>query len=226
MNGKRLTALILSAMVLLALGACGSTETQPAQKPGVVYVDPNATKTFTAAPAPAASPTDAPIVPEQAPASEQAPVSVASPVPEVGEAPKAPLDLYFEYRGVRIEPMMEAAPVLAALGAPLQAFEADSCAYIGKDMFYAYPGVQLTVNDVEGVARITVIMVTDDTVTIPQGLRIFDEEEKLLDLLGGTDENGVYTYRSGQTMLVVQVKDAGDDGRRVSFMEYQVAVDQ
>ena len=31
MNGKRLTALILSAMVLLALGACGSTETQPTQ---------------------------------------------------------------------------------------------------------------------------------------------------------------------------------------------------
>ena len=122
--------------------------------------------------------------------------------------------------------MMEAAPVLAALGEPLQVFEADSCAYIGKDLFYAYPGVQLTVNEVEGVARITVIMVTDDTVTIPQGLRIFDEEEKLLDLLGGTDENGVYTYRSGQTMLVVQVKDAGDDGRRISFMEYQVAVDQ
>ena len=224
MNGKRLTALILSAMVLLALGACGSTETQPAQKPGVVYVDPNAAKAPTAAPA--ASPTDAPVVPEQAPEQEPAPAPAESPAPEEGEAPQAPLDLYFEYRGVRIEPMMEAAPVLAALGEPLQVFEADSCAYIGKDLFYAYPGVQLTVNEVEGVARITVIMVTDDTVTIPQGLRIFDEEEKLLDLLGGTDENGVYTYRSGQTMLVVQVKDAGDDGRRISFMEYQVAVDQ
>lgn len=225
MNGKRVTALVLSAMVLLALGACGPANTQPAQKPGVVYVDPNAAKTATAAPAPAASPTDAPIVPEQAPASEQAPAPAASPVPEEGEAPKAPLDLYFEYRGVRIEPMMEAAPVLAALGAPLQAFEADSCAYIGKDLFYAYPGVQLTVNEVEGVARITVIMVTDDTVTIPQGLRIYDEEEKLVDLLGDTDEDDVYTYQSGQILLVIQVKDAGDGTRRIANMEYRVAED-
>ena len=226
MNGKRLTALILSAMVLLALGACGSTETQPAQKPGVVYVDPNAAKTATAAPAPAASPTDAPVVPEQAPEQEPAPAPAESPAPEEGEALQAPLDLYFEYRGVRIEPMMEAAPVLAALGEPLQAFEADSCAYIGKDLFYYYPGFELTVTEVEGVNRITAITVADDTVTLPQGLRIYDDEEKLLSILGGTDEDGIYSYRSGNTLLLIQVKSNGDDGRRIASMEYHVADDQ
>ena len=136
------------------------------------------------------------------------------------------MDLYFECRGVRIVPMMEAAPVVAALGEPIRRFEADSCAYVGKDVFYAYPGVQLTVNEVEGVERITVIMVTDDTVTIPQGLRIYDEEEKLLSILGGTDDADVYTYTDGQTVLLIQVKEAADGVRRIAYIEYQVAADQ
>ena len=60
----------------------------------------------------------------------------------------------------------------------------------------------------------------------PQGLRIYDEEEKLLSLLGGTEENGVYTYHSGQTLLLIQVKAAGDDVRRIATMEYRAAEDR
>ena len=128
--------------------------------------------------------------------------------------------------GMEIEPWMEAAPVLLALGDPTGSFEADSCAYIGKDLFYWYPGFELTVNEVEGVDRITAVTVADDTVTIPQGLRIYDEEEKLLSLLGGTDENGIYTYRDGNILLLIQVKAAEGDERRIASMEYRVAVDQ
>ena len=74
--------------------------------------------------------------------------------------------------------------------------------------------------------RITVITVADDTVTIPQGLRIYDDEEMLLDILGGVDEGGVYTYRSRQTELVIQVKEASDGVRRIAYIEYRVADDQ
>ena len=111
----------------------------------------------------------------------------------------------------------------AALGTPIGSFEADSCAYIGKDLFYYYPGFELTVNEVEGVDRITAITVADDTVTTPQGLRIYDDEEKLLDVLGGTEENGVYTYESGKTILLIQVKAAEDGVRRIATMEYRAA---
>ena len=76
------------------------------------------------------------------------------------------------------------------------------------------------------VERITLITVADDTVSIPQGLRIYDEEEKLLSILGGTEDNGVYTYRSGQVELIIQVKDAEDDTRRIAYIEYRVAEDQ
>ena len=223
MNMKRIGILICALLALALVGCGGQKAVEPAPKPGVVYLDPNAapsTVQTTAAPA-AASATDAPAA-ATAPAQE---TPAAGPAAEE-EPTEGALDLYFECRGVRIEPMMEAAPVLAALGEPLGAFEADSCAYLGKDLFYAYPGMELTVNEVEGVNRITIIRVTDDTVTIPQGLRIYDEEEKVLDLLGGTDNNGVYSYKSGTTELLVQVKEAEGDERRVAYIEYRVAEDQ
>ena len=211
MNARTRVFALLGALLLIAAGCGGASK--PAERPGVVYLDPNA--------APAAKATEAP-----APAQpvEAAPANA----PEEGRDGdlEGALDLYFESRGVRVEPMMEAAPVLAALGEPLRSFEADSCAYLGKDVFYAYPGFELTVNQVEGVERITSIHVADDTVITPQGIRIYDEEEKLLSLLGGTEDGGVYTYRSGRTELVVQVKEAEDDLRRISNIEYRAAEDQ
>ena len=214
MNTRTRIGAALLAALLLALMGCGGTA-QPAEKPGVVYLDPNA-------PA-AAQSTAAP-----APQGESAPITQGTelPPPEQGEEAEPALDLYFESRGVRIEPMMAADPVLSALGEPIGTFEADSCAYIGKDIFYYYPGFELTVNEVEGTNRITAVAVVDDTVITPQGLRIYDEEEKLLSLLGGTEENGVYTYHSGQTLLLIQVKAAGDDVRRIATMEYRAAEDR
>ena len=144
MNRKILLAMLI-ALLLLAAGCGGqqSAASQPTAREGVVFVDPNQ---VTAAPAAAtaaplaveatAAPVQASPEPEEAPAAE----------PEGESAP----ELYFESNGVRMEPWMEAEPVLAALGEPIGCFEADSCAYIGKDLFYWYPGFELTVNDVEG----------------------------------------------------------------------------
>ncbi len=202
---------LLFAWLLAALAGCGG-QAKSVPKEGVVYMDPNAAPT-------------AAVVAASEPA--QGPASPAPSVDQVQEAvdgtAEAPSDLYFEYRGVRIEPMMEAAPVLLALGDPLRSFEADSCAYVGKDVFYAYPGVELTVNQVEGAERITSIHLTDDTVTIPQGLRIYDEEEKLLSILGGKDDDGIYTYESGQTLLLIQMNTAESGIRRIWSMEYRAA---
>lgn len=224
MNTKRFLALS-GALLALVLWGCGGGAAVPAAtpKPGVVYLDPNAAPKATDTPAPAVEvqATEVPAEPVQTEV-QASPAAAATPEAE----PEAALELYFESRGVRIEPWMEAAPVLQALGQPIGSFEADSCAYIGKDLFYWYPGFELTVNEVEGVDRITAITVTDDTVTIPQGLRIYDDEEKLVSLLGGRDDNGIYTYQTGRTLLLVQVKEAEGDMRRIASMEYRVAVDQ
>ena len=209
---------VLLAVLLLVLTGCGGSA-QPTQKEGVVYLDPNA---------PAAAKTQSTAAP--APQAEAAPAVAAATEPPASEEPagdeEPALDLYFESRGVRLEPMMAADEVLLALGQPIGVFEADSCAYIGKDVFYYYPGFELTVNEVDGQNVVTAIAVVDDTVVTPQGLRIYDEEEKLLSILGGTEENGVYTYQSGQTLLLIQVKDFGDDVRRIVTMEYRAVEDQ
>ena len=225
MNTKGFFAL-LCALLTVALLGCGAQSSAPqaTPKPGVVYLDPNAAPAATATAAPLQA-TAVPAAVEQIPVQDPE-VQTAAPKPTEEPETEAPLDLFFESRGVRMEPWMEAAPVLAALGEPMGSFEADSCAYIGKDLFYWYPGFELTVNEVEGVDRITAITVADDTVTIPQGLRIYDEEEKLLSLLGGTEENGIYTYRDGNILLLIQVKAAEGDERRIASMEYRVAVDQ
>ena len=208
MNGMKALRLCLGALALLALMGCGSGKAAP--KEGVVYLDPNAAPAATASAA------------AQAPREKTTADPAAAQATEGGAAEGA-LDLHFAYRDVVMAPMMEAAPVLAALGEPLRVFEADSCAYLGKDLFYAFPGVELTVNQVEGVERITSLQVVDDTVTTPQGLRIYDEEEKLLSLLGGTEDDGVYTYRSGGVELLVQVKTVENGSRRVWSIEYRAA---
>ena len=218
MNHKMLWALILALLLLFGCGGKAAAP-QPAQKEGVVFVDPNAA---TAVPAATAEPVSAEAT--AAPA-EATPEPEAAPAGEPEEPPAVP-ELYFESKGVRMEPWMEAAPVLAALGDPIGSFEADSCAYIGKDLFYWYPGFELTVNEVDGQNVVTAIAVVDDTVVTPQGLRIYDEEEKLLSILGGTEENGIYLYQSGHTRLLIQVKEAEGDVRRIASMEYRAAEDQ
>ena len=218
MNHKMLWALILALLLLFGCGGKAAAP-QPAQKEGVVFVDPNAA---TAVPAATAEPVSAEAT--AAPA-EATPEPEAAPAGEPEEPPAVP-ELYFESKGVRMEPMMEAAPILAALGDPVGSFEADSCAYLGKDKFYYYPGFELTVNEVEGVNRITAVTVADDTVTIPQGLRIYDDEEKLLSVLGGTEENGLYVYQDGKTRLLVRVKEAEGEIRRIASMEYRAVEDQ
>ena len=37
--------------------------------------------------------------------------------------------------------------------------------------------------------------------------------------------NGLYTYQNGQTMLLIQVKEA-EGSRRIASIEYRVAADQ
>lgn len=214
MNTRMRIGAVLLAALLLVLTGCGGSA-QPTQKEGVVYLDPNA---------PAAAKTQSTAAPaSQGEAAPDQPGTEPPAAEEPAGEPAPALDLYFESRGVRLEPMMAADEVLSALGQPIGVFEADSCAYIGKDVFYYYPGFELTVNEVDGQNVVTAIAVVDDTVVIPQGLRIYDEEEKLLSILGGTEENGVYTYESGKTILLIQVRAAGDEVRRIATMEYRAA---
>lgn len=118
-------------------------------------------------------------------------------------------ELFFYSEGVKIHVYDLAEELLPSLGEPNGTFEAASCAYQGKDMFYYYNGYQLTVNDVDNAEHVTVIMIVDDTVSIPQGVKIGNTEEEMLQLM---DENyevsgGLYQFVSGATTLQIQIKE-------------------
>jgi heme-binding NEAT domain protein len=117
--------------------------------------------------------------------------------------------LYYETNGVQIHTYDLADDVFASIGKANGTFEAPSCAYQGSDFFYYYDGFQLTVNEVDGADHVTIIMIVDDTVSIPQGVKIGDTKETMLQLMGDdyTDKNGLYEFVSGNTTLQIQVKE-------------------
>ncbi len=117
--------------------------------------------------------------------------------------------LYFEYKGVKIWIMDEAEAVESQLGDPISVFEADSCAFQGKDIFHYFDGVQFQINDVEGTDRITAITIADDTIKIPQGLSIGNPESKIEEALGAEHETapGMYIYTHGTTRLQIGAKE-------------------
>ena len=78
MNARNIGLALVLALLLMLAGCQQQPAAQPAQKAGVVYLDPNAAPTATAAPK--AQSTAAPAATEAAPVSETA-------APEATEAP-------------------------------------------------------------------------------------------------------------------------------------------
>lgn len=117
--------------------------------------------------------------------------------------------LYFESNGVKVRTYDMAEDALSGLGKANGTFEAASCAYQGLDLFYYYDGFQLTVNDVDDADHVTVIMVVDDTVTIPQGVKIGSTEEQMLAMMGNDYKEalGLYQFIEGDTTLQIQIKE-------------------
>ena len=156
-----------------------------------------------------------------APAAPAQPEETAAAAPAEEAAPEQPEDtasaaeeteLRFVYHDVEIAVLDEAEPLLAALGEPLARYETESCAYEGMDELYDYDGVELSVNEIEGVRRITGIILLDDTVATPEGLRIGMALQEALKLLPTEPEQSgrICRFTSGNTCLSLGTNDAGE----------------
>lgn len=189
-------------MILLALCLfCGCGQKQPVVEvdPNAVIIDPNATEAPAAAPAVTEAPAAAPVpLAETFPAQEEL-------TELAGEDPYT-----FHTGDIAILPRMEAEPVLKALGEPAFMFEADSCAYQGKDVYYKFNGFELTVNTPEDKPVITAITVVDDTIRVPfenGSLSIGDPAEKLCSVMGLEPGKEQYDLHSPGVHLQFAVKD-------------------
>ncbi len=176
---KKLLGVLVALAVAAALAACAGSDNS-----GVV-VDPNAS------------------------AGQSVQSSQGGTQASDGSSAEAESTLYFEANGVKIRPYDLAADVLASLGDPIGTFESASCAYQGMDYFYYYDGFQLTVNDIDGAKHVTVITMVDDTVSIPQGVKIGSTEDETKALMGDdyTMSSGLYRFVEGNTTLQIQIKE-------------------
>ena len=139
---------------------------------------------------------------QQAAPKQDSPVTenqVSEPVQESesGQAEEPVYDpLVFVSGDVTINIMDNADEIIAALGDPISTFEADSCAFQGKDLFLYYDGFQLTVNEVGGENKITAVTLVDDTVAMPDGIKIGSPEEDIAAIYGDDfrQDGSIYVF--------------------------------
>ncbi len=78
----------------------------------------------------------------------------------------------FTVNGVTITADAEVAPIVKALGEPLQYDESPSCAFEGLDKIYTYAGFDIQTYQKEGVDYVYCVYFTDDTVATAEGIAI------------------------------------------------------
>lgn len=116
----------------------------------------------------------------------------------------------FVHNNVKITPNDLVDPLVAALGSDYTYYESPSCAYIGLDKCYVYKGFSIyTYPDDKGVDHVLQIVLTDDSLSTPEGLLIGDAAQKVIELYGEDYEesDGSYAYTRGKTCLMIIIKN-------------------
>ena len=182
------------------LCACASGARQ-----GTVYVDPKAAAGETAQSGEGEKP------------EQVLPGEKEAPEPEEEQEE----EYIFRSGSIAIVPLEEADEVMERLTGLLSTFEADSCAYQGKDYYYYYPGFELTVNELEGVKRITAITLVDDTIKAEfsgGALGIGDGEQLLRQVLGGEPGQSYYEVTGSRSRVQIQLTEG-----RITAMVFRPA---
>ena len=124
----------------------------------------------------------------------------------------------FVHNNVKITPNDLVDPLITALGSDYSYYESPSCAYIGLDKCYVYNGFSIyTYPDDNAVDHVLQIILTDDTLSTPEGLIIGDTAEKVIELYGKdyVESDGSYAYTLGKTTLMIIMKN-----NRVQSIQY------
>ena len=102
----------------------------------------------------------------------------------------------FEYNGVSVGVDMEAAPIIEQLGEPNKYFEADSCAFQGKDKLYTYSNFEISTYEKDGKDYISTIIFNDDMIETPEGVCLFMTKQDMIDAYGEgfSEEQGLCVY--------------------------------
>ena len=128
----------------------------------------------------------------------------------------------FEVGDVRIKMHEKSNPILEALGDEDTFFEAESCAFQGKDRMYGYGSYEVITYELEGEEYVLGVVLYDDTVKTKEGLRLFEDKEKVLSLYGtpqsGNDKLLVYEDEITSISFVL------NDANQVVSIEYNAVI--
>jgi len=122
--------------------------------------------------------------------------------------------------GYVVELNADMAQVLEKLGEPVTYFEAASCAFDGLDKTYTYTGFTITTRPDGDKDYVNDILLTDDTVSTAEGIRIGASLSDVTAAYGEKepDGNALIYDREGVTLLFIL------DGDKVMSIEYYPAV--
>lgn len=191
---KKLFALLLALIMVFALCACGGGEPSNESQ----------------SPAPAQS-------------SEPAGEPGDEPGTEPGKEPEVTADAYvfLTGKGTAVSVNQDMAEVLAAEGEPLSYFEAESCAFNGLDKTYTYAGFIISTRPEGEQDFVNSILLTDDSVTTPEGVYIGSSKDAVIAAYGEGDEVGLsLSYTKGDCALNFIF-----DGETVISIEYLPVVE-
>jgi hypothetical protein len=115
----------------------------------------------------------------------------------------------FDSNGISIPMNVDAAPIVKALGDPVQYFEAASCAFQGLDKIYTYNGFEIYTYPNGDKDYISSLNFLDDSVTTVEGIYLGSTLEEVKAAYGEdyTQEASAYTYTLGQTELCFIIEE-------------------
>ena len=116
----------------------------------------------------------------------------------------------FAYNGYGIHIGDDGNAVAAALGTPIDYIEEDSCGGEGPDKTFVYPGFRYDTVMTGGVDRIVKIVLTDDSIATPQGIKIGSAKSAVIAAYGDSyteTADGSLVYVMGGTKLMFGIRD-------------------
>lgn len=144
--------------------------------------------------------------------------SETTTAPTQGTTAPAVTGYTFDFKGTALAVNAPAAAILDALGEPINFFEADSCAFQGKDKIYTFAGMEFqTYTESESkIDYIYSISILDDTVETPEGIALGATLDDVKAAYGTdfTESANQLLYTKGNC----QLKFVFDDGALVSVV--------
>lgn len=133
-----------------------------------------------------------------------------------------PKGFLFESKDITIAMHAEVESIIDGLGEPKNYFEAESCAFEGKEKTYSYDGFEIYTYELNSKDYVASIVLLDDSVSTREGIYLNSSLEDVLSAYGDSYTNSfdLYTYESDKTKLLFLIEN-----NHVVSIEYVAVVE-